>query len=114
MKDGSLALKNPAGKDPQVGRLESAPSTHGAWKAGKDILIFILAFVYLVPVIVLFLTSFKTQIQIMEKGFCTDGVHVPRAAGQPVIRRALCCFFRRSETTTTARSSTGWQATRGT
>jgi len=69
MKDGSLALKNPAGKDSQVGRLKSAPSTHGAWKAGKDVLIFILAFVYLVPVIVLFLTSFKTQIQIMEKGF---------------------------------------------
>jgi len=69
MTDDSLALKNPAGKDSQVGRLNSAPSTRGVWKAGKDILIFILAFVYLVPVIVLFLTSFKTQIQIMEKGF---------------------------------------------
>ena len=69
MKDDSLALKNPAGKDSQVGRLNSAPSTRGAWKAGKDILIFILAFVYLVPVIVLFLTSFKTQVQIMEAGF---------------------------------------------
>jgi len=69
MKDGSLALKNPAGKDSRVGGFETAPSTRGVWKAGKDILIFILAFVYLVPVIVLFLTSFKTQIQIMEKGF---------------------------------------------
>ena len=69
MKDDSLALKNPAGRDSQVGRLNSAPYSRGAWKAGKDILIFILAFVYLVPVIVLFLTSFKTQIQIMEKGF---------------------------------------------
>ena len=69
MKDDSLALKNPAGKDSQVGRLNSAPSTRAAWKAGKDILIFILAFVYLVPVIVLFLTSFKTQVQIMERGF---------------------------------------------
>ena len=40
-----------------------------AWKAGKLVLVFALAFVYLVPVIVLFLTSFKTQIQIMSKGF---------------------------------------------
>ena len=69
MKDASLALKNPEGKGSPVARLDSAPSTRGVWKAGKDILIFILAFVYLVPVIVLFLTSFKTQIQIMEKGF---------------------------------------------
>ena len=38
-----------------------------AWKAGKTLLIFILAFVYLIPVIVLILTSFKTQIQIMSK-----------------------------------------------
>jgi multiple sugar transport system permease protein len=38
-------------------------------KAGKSFLIFLLAFLYLVPVIVLFLTSFKTQVQIMEKGF---------------------------------------------
>ena len=69
MTDDSLALQKSAGKDSQVGRLNSAPSTRGAWKAGKDILIFILAFVYLVPVIVLFLTSFKTQVQIMERGF---------------------------------------------
>jgi len=69
MTDESLARKNPAGKDSQVGRLNSAPSSRAAWKAGKDVLIFILAFVYLVPVIVLFLTSFKTQVQIMEKGF---------------------------------------------
>ena len=69
MTDDSLALQKSAGKDSQVGRLSSAPSTRAAWKAGKDILIFILAFVYLVPVIVLFLTSFKTQVQIMETGF---------------------------------------------
>jgi multiple sugar transport system permease protein len=69
MKNDSLALKNPVGIDSQAGRLNSAPSTRGAWKAGKDILIFILAFVYLIPVIVLFLTSLKTQIQIMAKGF---------------------------------------------
>ena len=69
MKDDSLALKNLAGKDSRVGRLKPAPSTRAAWKAGKDVLIFILAFVYLVPVIVLFLTSFKTQVQIMETGF---------------------------------------------
>ncbi len=40
-----------------------------AWRAGTTLLAVILAFVYMVPVIVLFLTSFKTQIQIMEKGF---------------------------------------------
>ncbi len=44
-------------------------SNRGPWKAGKSFLLFLLAFLYIVPVIVLFLTSFKTQIQIMEKGF---------------------------------------------
>ncbi len=48
------------------------PSPSGAgwnvWKAGKHFLIFLVAFVYIVPVIVLVLTSLKTQIQIMEKG----------------------------------------------
>ena len=62
-------LKNPLGKDSPVGKIETDSSTREFWKAGKSILIFILAFLYLVPVIVLFLTSFKTQIQIMEKGF---------------------------------------------
>ncbi len=45
-----------------------SPWTGEAWKAGKHLLIFLVAFVYIVPVIVLVLTSFKTQIQIMEKG----------------------------------------------
>ena len=63
------SLKNPAGKDSRVGGFAAAASTRGAWKAGKSFLLFILAFLYIVPVIVLFLTSFKTQIQIMEKGF---------------------------------------------
>jgi multiple sugar transport system permease protein len=62
-------LKNPSGKDSPAGRFEPYSSTREFWKAGKSILIFILAFLYIVPVIVLFLTSFKTQIQIMEKGF---------------------------------------------
>jgi multiple sugar transport system permease protein len=62
-------LKNPSGQDHPVGKFEPDSSTREFWKAGKSILIFILAFLYLVPVIVLFLTSFKTQIQIMEKGF---------------------------------------------
>jgi multiple sugar transport system permease protein len=62
-------LKNPAGKDSPAGKFEPDSSAREFWKAGKSILIFILAFLYLVPVIVLFLTSFKTQIQIMEKGF---------------------------------------------
>jgi multiple sugar transport system permease protein len=62
-------LRNPSGKDSPVGKLETDSSAREFWKAGKSILIFILAFLYLVPVIVLFLTSFKTQIQIMEKGF---------------------------------------------
>jgi multiple sugar transport system permease protein len=61
--------KNPAGKDPQGGGFEAVSSNWGSWKAGKSFLLFILAFLYLVPVLVLFLTSFKTQIQIMEKGF---------------------------------------------
>ena len=63
------SLKNPAGKDSRVGGFAADSSNRGAWKAGKSFLLFILAFLYLVPVIVLFLTSFKTQIQIMEKGF---------------------------------------------
>ena len=62
-------LKNLSAKDSPVGKFERDSSTREFWKAGKSILIFILAFLYLVPVIVLFLTSFKTQIQIMEKGF---------------------------------------------
>ncbi len=37
------------------------------WEAGKGVLIAILAFVYMIPVIVLVLTSFKTQVQIMSK-----------------------------------------------
>jgi len=36
------------------------------WQAGKSLIIAILAFVYMVPVIVLILTSFKTQVQIMS------------------------------------------------
>jgi multiple sugar transport system permease protein len=63
------SLKNPAEKDSQVGGFPADASNRGAWKAGKSFLLFILAFLYIVPVIVLFLTSFKTQIQIMEKGF---------------------------------------------
>jgi len=62
MKENSLAAKNPFGG---VG----FPQTRwDAWKAGKSLLAYLLAFVYLIPVIVLILTSFKTQIQIMEKG----------------------------------------------
>lgn len=42
---------------------------HGkAWKASRYPLLSILAFLYLVPVIVLIMTSFKTQIQIMSQG----------------------------------------------
>ncbi len=41
---------------------------HGkAWKAGRYPLLSILAFLYLVPVIVLIMTSLKTQIQIMSR-----------------------------------------------
>ncbi|RPJ43226.1 MAG: carbohydrate ABC transporter permease [Deltaproteobacteria bacterium] len=63
------SLKNPAKKDSPVGGFAADASNRGAWKAGKSFLLFILAFLYIVPVIVLFLTSFKTQIQIMAKGF---------------------------------------------
>ena len=42
--------------------------THGkTWKAGRYPLLSILAFLYLVPVIVLIMTSLKTQIQIMSQ-----------------------------------------------
>lgn len=37
------------------------------WGSAKYVLIFILAFVYLIPVIILILTSFKTQVQIFTK-----------------------------------------------
>lgn len=37
------------------------------WKAGKYILILFLAFVYLIPIIVLIQTSLKTQVQIFTK-----------------------------------------------
>ena len=63
------SLKNPAEKDSRVGGFAADASNRGSWKAGKSFLLFILAFLYIIPVIVLFLTSFKTQIQIMEKGF---------------------------------------------
>jgi multiple sugar transport system permease protein len=45
----------------------SAFTRGNAWKAGKYPLLSILAFLYLVPVIVLILTSLKTQVQIMSK-----------------------------------------------
>jgi len=63
------SLKSPSGKGSPVGKFAADGPTREVWKAGKSLLIFILGFLYLVPVIVLFLTSFKTQIQIMEKGF---------------------------------------------
>jgi multiple sugar transport system permease protein len=62
-------LKKPAEGDSRTGGFAANPSNRGVWKAGKSFLLFFLAFLYIVPVIVLFLTSFKTQIQIMEKGF---------------------------------------------
>ena len=63
------SFKNLAEKDSRQGGFEADSSNRSPWKAGKSFLLFILAFLYIVPVIVLFLTSFKTQIQIMEKGF---------------------------------------------
>ena len=63
MKENSLGVKNPStgtGAD-QTG--------WAVWKTGKIFLAYLLAFVYLIPVIVLILTSLKTQVQIMEKGF---------------------------------------------
>ncbi len=69
MKDDSITLKSGGEKDSRVEKFRQAPSSREAWKAGKSIFLLILAFVYLIPVIVLILTSFKTQIQIMEKGF---------------------------------------------
>jgi len=56
--------------------LPTAKTTEGSWAylrgaktwgSAKYVLIFILAFVYLIPVIILILTSFKTQVQIFTK-----------------------------------------------
>ena len=44
----------------------SAFTRREAWKAGRYLLLSVIAFFYLIPVIVLILTSFKTQIQIMS------------------------------------------------
>jgi multiple sugar transport system permease protein len=63
MKENSLSTKNPSAET------GSGQTGWEVWKAGKSFLAYLLAFVYLIPVIVLILTSFKTQIQIMEKGF---------------------------------------------
>jgi multiple sugar transport system permease protein len=67
MKNDSF--KELSGKSTAVEKFQGDSVKREFWKAGKSMLIFILAFLYLVPVIVLFLTSFKTQVQIMEKGF---------------------------------------------
>jgi len=69
MKDDSITLKSGGGKESRIEKSRPKSSSREAWKAGKSIFLLILAFVYLIPVIVLILTSFKTQIQIMEKGF---------------------------------------------
>jgi multiple sugar transport system permease protein len=51
------------------GYVEPSPvAPHGRFReASKGALIAILAFVYMIPVIVLILTSFKTQVQVMSK-----------------------------------------------
>jgi len=61
---------NPTKKELEKGRRASgfwsAFAHREAWMAGKYLLILMLAFFYLVPVIVLILTSFKTQVQMMS------------------------------------------------
>ena len=67
MKNQSLDADNRGREDSRNIGFWSA-FTHGkAWKAGRYPLLSILAFLYLVPVIVLIMTSFKTQIQIMSR-----------------------------------------------
>lgn len=44
-----------------------SPLRGKTWESGKYVLVFFLAFVYLIPVIILILTSFKTQVQIFTK-----------------------------------------------
>ncbi|MCX5819495.1 MAG: carbohydrate ABC transporter permease [Deltaproteobacteria bacterium] len=68
-KNTSSPSPNMAKHTPLRAESREAHSNGNIWKAGKSSLIFILAFVYLIPVIVLILTSFKTHVQIMEKGF---------------------------------------------
>jgi multiple sugar transport system permease protein len=59
---GSRATRRTPDAEPSGG------ATHRRfWEAGKGVLVAILAFVYMIPVIVLILTSFKTQIQVMSK-----------------------------------------------
>jgi multiple sugar transport system permease protein len=65
MKENPPAGKMKIGEPAET---RSSGAGRSAWRAGKHFLIFLIAFVYIVPVIVLVLTSFKTQIQIMEKG----------------------------------------------
>ena len=67
MTNQSRSIDSKEMKNPTRERLGGPFIQREAWKAGKTVLIFILAFVYLIPVIVLILTSFKTQIQIMSK-----------------------------------------------
>jgi multiple sugar transport system permease protein len=67
VQESSLPLQEPALEDAGRVRFGLAGTGREAWKAGKTFLAFLLAFVYLIPVIVLILTSFKTQIQIMSK-----------------------------------------------
>ncbi len=55
-----------ASPSPDAERLGVGPHRQ-FWKAGKGAVIAILAFVYMIPVVVLILTSFKTQVQIMSK-----------------------------------------------
>jgi multiple sugar transport system permease protein len=65
----SMPSQNMTKDNPLRAESRAAHTRREIWKAGKSSLIFILAFVYLIPVIVLVLTSFKTHVQIMEKGF---------------------------------------------
>jgi multiple sugar transport system permease protein len=63
----SLCDENTKEAGPKAAGLWSAFARGEAWKAGRYPLLTIIAFLYLVPVIVLILTSFKTQVQIMSK-----------------------------------------------
>ncbi len=67
MKEPTFSLEPAAGKKPLFGTRSGSLSARRAWNSGKFLLLLILAFVYLIPVIVLVMTSFKTQIDIMSK-----------------------------------------------
>ncbi len=89
MKDRSLTDSS-AREDSGEAGFWSAFVRGRAWKAGRYPLLSILAFLYLVPVIVLIMTSFKTQIQIMSQA--PSWIFMPTLANYQRVLMEQGCF----------------------